>query len=148
MPGLQVQHSTNPLYRKLLRKVRKQRGISARQLAKKIGVDPSYLSKIETGSVPPPAWDKMLAINSVLNCPELLEAGEYAFLKDTVWLSLGLLGRLTEMPANLVNEFGPDNIAAWKRICSEMSGRIYIAYDRRLRWEDVPAKNSRRRTRS
>ena len=104
MPGLQVQHSTNPLYRKLLRKVRKQRGISARQLAKKIGVDPSYLSKIETGSVPPPAWDKMLAINSYTCVAEFTQYAAVEALKDREGATPRMVGEFARRREQFVRD--------------------------------------------
>ena len=141
--SITYQKTTNPIYRKLLRKVRKQRGISARKLAKEIGIDPSYISKIETGDAPPPAWDKMLAIDRVLRSPELLEAGEYALLKRALLSNGYLLDSLHQMPPNLVNEIGADKLASWKKFCFQMSAILMAAYDRRARWKDVPIKNRR-----
>jgi len=142
---LQEQRSTNPLYRKLLRKIRKKRGISARQLAKEVGIDPSYVSKIETGAAPPPAWGVMLAINRALDSPELLEASEHAFLRHASSLAGGLLHRLIEMPPTLVSELGTDNVESWKSNTLEMLARIDTAYFSRVRWEDVPVEKRSKR---
>lgn len=135
--SITYQKTTNPVYRKLLRKVRKQRGISARKLAKEIDIDPSYISKIETGAAPPPAWDKMLAIDRVLHSPELLEAGEYALLKRTLLSSGYLIDMLHQMPPNLVNEIGADTLAGWKKFIFQLDAKLMAAYDRRARWKDV-----------
>jgi transcriptional regulator with XRE-family HTH domain len=145
---LQLQKSTNPNYGKLLRRVRTQRGLSARQLAKKIGVDATYISKIETGSVPPPAWDKMMAINSVLDSPDLLEAGEYACVKQTLFLAANLLSLFDEMPPGLVNEIGSEKLAGWGNNCSELLGAFTVAWERRARWTDEPITNRKKRNRS
>ena len=146
-PGhkLREQKSANPVYGRLLRKVRRRRGISARQLAKEIGVDASYVSKIETLSAPPPAWDKMLAINSLLDFPDLLEAGEFALIRHTMLLNGNLRFVLDKMPHTLVNEFGTEKVARWRKECSELDTALLSAYDRRVRWVDVPVKNRQKR---
>lgn len=50
----------------LLRKLRIAAGRTQRQLADDVGVDFSYLSKIETEKLPPPSEDKILIIARVL----------------------------------------------------------------------------------
>jgi transcriptional regulator with XRE-family HTH domain len=45
---------TSPAVGDLLRKLRKERGQSLRGAAKDLGVDPSYLSKVERGQKPLP----------------------------------------------------------------------------------------------
>ncbi|MBI2850852.1 MAG: helix-turn-helix domain-containing protein [Chloroflexi bacterium] len=49
-----------------LKKLREQSGLSQRELAQKIGVDFSYLSKIENGAVPPPSQEVILKLAKVL----------------------------------------------------------------------------------
>jgi transcriptional regulator with XRE-family HTH domain len=134
--NLQAQRSKNCLFGKLLRKIRKQRHISARQLAKKVGIDPSYVSKIETLKVPAPAWEVILAMSRELHSDALLEAGEYSFLRHMLFLSSSLLHRLTEIPPSLVTELGPSSIASWKQNCSELLGAVDTAYFRRVKWEE------------
>jgi HTH-type transcriptional regulator, competence development regulator len=46
----------------LLRQERLARGVSLRQVAKTIGISPTYLSKIEGDQFPPPAEDRVKAI--------------------------------------------------------------------------------------
>ncbi len=50
-----------------LRELRKQAGLSQRELANKIGVSFSYLSKIENGVMPPPSERVILRLAEVLN---------------------------------------------------------------------------------
>lgn len=59
---------------KMLRTVREQRRLSVRKLARLIGISPTYLSKIERGELPPPAWDKILSLGAHLKSEELQEA--------------------------------------------------------------------------
>ena len=50
-----------------LRELRKQAGLSQRELADKCGIHFSYLSKIESGVMPPPSMKVMLRLAEVLN---------------------------------------------------------------------------------
>jgi transcriptional regulator with XRE-family HTH domain len=50
-----------------LRKYRRQAGVSQRELARRIGIDFSYISKVENGRLPPPAADTVVKICEVLN---------------------------------------------------------------------------------
>jgi HTH-type transcriptional regulator, competence development regulator len=51
-----------------IRRERKAREIGLREMAKKIGVSPTYLSKVERDEFPPPAEDKVKAIANILGC--------------------------------------------------------------------------------
>ena len=44
-----------------LRELRKQAGMSLRELADRVGIDFTYLSKIENGAMPPPS-EKVLSL--------------------------------------------------------------------------------------
>jgi transcriptional regulator with XRE-family HTH domain len=50
----------------LLRREREAKEIGLREMAKKIGVSPTYLSKIERGDFDPPAEDKVRRIAEIL----------------------------------------------------------------------------------
>lgn len=52
-----------------LREARRSKDVSQRELAKKVGVDFSYISKIENGRLPPPAADTIVKICEVLEVP-------------------------------------------------------------------------------
>jgi HTH-type transcriptional regulator, competence development regulator len=58
----------------LVRRQREAKDIGLREMAKKIGVSPTYLSKIERGDFDPPAEDKVRKIAEILgrNPDELL----------------------------------------------------------------------------
>jgi len=59
-----------------LKEQRRKTGISQRELAKKIGVDFSYISKLENDRLPPPSAETIVAICGVLEIPpETLLAG-------------------------------------------------------------------------
>jgi len=49
-----------------IRRKREARGIGLREMAKMIGVSPTYLSKVERDEFPPPAEDKVKAIANII----------------------------------------------------------------------------------
>ena len=51
-----------------IRRQREARDIGLREMAKMIGVSPTYLSKVERDEFPPPAEDKVKAIARVIEC--------------------------------------------------------------------------------
>ena len=51
-----------------VRREREARDIGLREMAKKIDVSPTYLSKIERDEFPPPAEDKVRAIAKIIEC--------------------------------------------------------------------------------
>ena len=53
----------------VLREYRRKAGISQRELAKRAGLDFSYISKIENGRLPPPAADTLILICQILEIP-------------------------------------------------------------------------------
>ena len=52
-----------------LRGLRRSREVSQRELAERVGVDFSYISKVENGRVPPPSGDTIARICEVLSVP-------------------------------------------------------------------------------
>lgn len=50
----------------LVRREREAREIGLREMAKRIGVSPTYLSKVERDEFPPPAEDKVKAIAKII----------------------------------------------------------------------------------
>src|SRR5262245_49850327 len=51
-----------------VRQQRQAKDMGLRAMAKRIGVSPTYLSKVERDEFPPPAEDKIKAIAQVLGC--------------------------------------------------------------------------------
>jgi DNA-binding Xre family transcriptional regulator len=51
-----------------IRREREAKKIGLREMAKKIDVSPTYLSKIERDEFPPPAEDRVKAIAKILEC--------------------------------------------------------------------------------
>jgi HTH-type transcriptional regulator, competence development regulator len=62
---------------KLLKDLRREKNVSQRELAEKIGVDFSYISKVENDRLPPPAAETTIKIARALGIPveELLSHG-------------------------------------------------------------------------
>ncbi len=60
----------NQSFGQLLKSVRREKGISQRDLADQVGVDFSYISKIENDRMPPPAADTILKIANILGMSE------------------------------------------------------------------------------
>ena len=53
-----------------VRREREEKEIGLREMAKMIGVSPTYLSKVERDEFPPPAEDKVIAIAGILDCDQ------------------------------------------------------------------------------
>ena len=51
-----------------IRRMRELREIGLREMAKKIGVSPTYLSKVERDEFPPMAEDRVRAIAEIIEC--------------------------------------------------------------------------------
>jgi transcriptional regulator with XRE-family HTH domain len=51
-----------------VRREREARKIGLREMAKKVGISPTYLSKVERDEFPPPAEDKVKAIAKIIEC--------------------------------------------------------------------------------
>ena len=51
-----------------VRRARESKEIGLREMAKTIGVSPTYLSKVERDEFPPPAEDKVRAIAKIIGC--------------------------------------------------------------------------------
>jgi transcriptional regulator with XRE-family HTH domain len=51
-----------------VRRERAAKEIGLREMARKIGVSPTYLSKVERDEFPPPAEDKVKAIAEIIGC--------------------------------------------------------------------------------
>ncbi len=52
-----------------LRELRRSKNVSQRELAQKVGVDFSYISKVENDRLPPPAADTIVKICKELGAP-------------------------------------------------------------------------------
>lgn len=51
-----------------MRRKREEKEIGLREMAKKIGVSPTYISKVERNEFPPPAEDKVRLIAKEIEC--------------------------------------------------------------------------------
>jgi len=79
----------------MLRRCRRESGLSQRELAKRVGVDFSYISKLENGRLPAPAAETILRLTEVMgtSAEELLAAAKK--------MPTGINERLAEKPAAL-----------------------------------------------
>lgn len=68
---LNVEYIINTMteFGKLLREKRRSSGLSQRQLAERVGIDFSYISKLENGRLPAPADDTVVRLCEVFRCP-------------------------------------------------------------------------------
>lgn len=55
------------MFGKRLRELRKAKGMSQRYLADQVGVDFTYISKVETNALPPPSEKTILAMAQALD---------------------------------------------------------------------------------
>ena len=60
-----------------IRRQREAKDMGLREMAKKIGVSPTYLSKVERDEFPPPAEDKVRKIAAVIG---QLKSDEFSFV--------------------------------------------------------------------
>src|SRR4051812_13837014 len=69
------------MFGEFVRRAREAKEIGLREMAKMIGVSPTYLSKVERDEFAPPAEDKVKAIARIIECDEdelLARAGRVA----------------------------------------------------------------------
>lgn len=72
-----------------LRELRRSKGISQRDLAKKVGVDFSYISKIENDRLPPPAADTIVKICNALETPPDTLLALSGKIPSELWETIG-----------------------------------------------------------
>jgi transcriptional regulator with XRE-family HTH domain len=60
----------NKTFGKTLRELRRESQVTQRELASRVGVDFSYISKVENDRLPPPSADTVVAIAKALSVPE------------------------------------------------------------------------------
>jgi HTH-type transcriptional regulator, competence development regulator len=60
----------NETFGQLLKTIRRDKGVNQRDLADQVGVDFSYISKIENDRLPPPSAETIIKICRALEVPE------------------------------------------------------------------------------
>ncbi len=83
-----------------LKQVRRDKSISQRELADKVGVDFSYISKIENDRLPPPSAETIIKICQILDIPNevlLARSGKVSSeIKEVIGSSVGAIRFLNE----------------------------------------------------
>ncbi len=74
----------NMTFGEKLKEIRRAQKISQRELAKIVGVDFSYISKIENDRMPPPAADTIIKLSNALDIPEEILLSESGKLPSNV----------------------------------------------------------------
>src|SRR3989304_7529831 len=110
-----------------IRNLRKQAGMSQRDLAAKVGIDFTYLSKIENGVIPPPSQEVILRLAEVLDADRddlLTLAGKVPFDIAQILKNLDVLQSLrdgsTEKKPGSIS--GTDSFSKKLRELREASG--------------------------
>ena len=104
-----------------IRRKREEKELGLREMAKKIGVSPTYLSKCERDEFPPPAEDRVRAIAKELGCDVddlLARAGRVSSdISDIIKrhpVQLAALLRTTKgMSADDINRLAAVSTAPW-----------------------------------
>jgi len=130
---LSILKIVKPKFGKLLRKIRMKRGMSVRELARRIGVDHTYISQIELGKVGPPVGSHSMAIARVLESPELTELAEYALARQLLITELQRHRVYAEMPPAFRRELGISDreLDEITGMCSRLIPRLHAAKERR-----------------
>jgi len=89
-----------------VRRERERLELGLREMAKKIGVSPTYLSKVERDEFPPPAEDRVKAIANIIGC-------------DVDEL-LALAGRVSSELTDIIKR-RPREMASFLRAANKMS---------------------------
>ncbi len=104
----------------ILKEKRRAAGLSQRQLAERVGVDFSYISKLENDRLQPPAADTVVRIAECVNCPteELLAAARKmpAGLNDSLINEPTALRFLQEASRMRLTQ------EEWQRLLGELHG--------------------------
>lgn len=92
-----------------LKEIRRSKNVSQRELADKVGVDFSYISKLENDRMPPPAAETIIKLAEVLDVPAevlLANSGKVSSeLKDVISSSPEVMRFLNEVKdMNLSND--------------------------------------------
>jgi transcriptional regulator with XRE-family HTH domain len=102
-----------------LRQLRLDKKINQRDLASRVGIDFTYLSKLENGRMPPPAAGTIARISKALNAGD----DELMILANKVPTDLApVISRSAVMPAFLrsIKDFDDDDIARLSTYAQKM----------------------------
>lgn len=91
-----------------LKQIRREKNVSQRDLANKVGVDFSYISKIENDRLPPPSADTIVRISKILDVPSetlLAQSGKVSSeIKDVISTSAGAIRFLSEVQGRQLSD--------------------------------------------
>ena len=113
-----------------LKELRIARGITQRELAEKTGISFAYVSKLETGAMPPPRENIVLALSSVLGV-------DHADMDD-------LFGLAKKMPPDLRKQISTEMIRVLRSLTDGNEMRIHELATLEQRIADLQASESQR----
>ena len=102
----------------ILKELRRNRNISQRELADKVGVDFSYISKLENDRLAPPAAETIIRISNILDIPSEVLLSHSGKVSDE------MKGAMSSSPEALMfmNEAKNMNLQAkeWQQLIVEL----------------------------
>ena len=108
-----------------LRELRKQAGFSQRELADKVGVNFSYLSKIESGAMPPPSEKVILRLAEALN----VDKDELISLSGRIPADIAQILQNRETLQLLRSPRPQKNVLTPSKIMGKIRGAITMKYN-------------------
>lgn len=116
-----------------IRKIRKARGISQKEMAAALGVSPAYLSALEHGHRSPPNWVMVQKIIGYLNViwdeadelQQLAELSHPRVVIDTAGLSARATG-LANLLACKIGDLSEQDLVCISELIEEMLNRVKV----------------------
>jgi transcriptional regulator with XRE-family HTH domain len=125
-----------PNFGSVLRRIRKKREMSLRDLAVLVGVNHSYISQIELGKVGAPVGELSMKIARILDSPELMKIADYITVRQLWITEMELWGVYQEMSDQLRTELGITDTEL-EIIRGRLADKLFEAL---LRRQDDPSK--------
>jgi transcriptional regulator with XRE-family HTH domain len=122
-----------PKFGPVLRRIRRKRGLSLRELARQVDVDHTYISQIELGKVGTPVGELSMRIARTLDSPELMQIADYITVRQLLITELQRFAVYQELPPQLLDELGitDTELKEITDMCSRLSGKFEAALLRR-----------------
>jgi transcriptional regulator with XRE-family HTH domain len=133
MSKLQILELRRPKFGQLMRRIRKNHGLSLRQLAAQVELDHSYLYQIEREKQLPPVGTTSMAIARALDSVELMELAEWALLKQLLLTELQRHAVYMDLSPKIRKELGisDDELKQIDEQAMTLFPRLHAAKERR-----------------